>query len=68
MTPHSVHYGYAQTARAVRQDALDAAFLANPKRFKGLRPQPPALPTAVWINPPATEKTDDPNTLSSTVN
>jgi putative transposase len=68
MTPRSVHDGDAQAARALRQDALDTAFLANPKRFKGRRPQPPALPTAVWINPPATEKTDDPNTLSSTVN
>lgn len=57
MTPDSVHYGYAQAVRAIRQDALDAAFLANPKRFKGRRPMPPELPTAVWINSPTTEKT-----------
>ena len=68
MTPSSVHYGHAQAARALRQDTLDAAFLANPKRFKGRRPEPPALPTAAWINPPATEKNDDSNTLASTVN
>jgi len=68
MTPDSVHYGYAEAARAIRQDALDTAFLANPKRFKGRRPMPPELPAAVWINPPTTEKTDHLNTLSSTVN
>lgn len=68
MTPNSVHYGYAHTAHAIRQDALDTAFLTNPKRFKGRRPAPPALPTAVWINPPATEKTNDASILSSTVN
>jgi transposase InsO family protein len=68
MTPSSVHYGHAPSARTFRQDALDAAFLVNPKRFKGRRPEPPALPIAVWINPPATEKTDDSSTLLSTVN
>ncbi|RKJ96918.1 hypothetical protein CE154_012995 [Alicycliphilus denitrificans] len=45
MTPSSVHYGEAHAARALRQDALDAAFEANPKRFKGRRPAPPASPT-----------------------
>lgn len=68
MTPSSVHYGEAQAARALRQDTLNTAFLANPKRFKGRRPVPPALPTAVWINPPTTEKTDHSSTLPSTVN
>jgi len=52
-------------ADTIRQDALDTAFLTHPKRFKGRRPAPP---TAVWINPPPTEKTDDTSTLSSTVN
>ena len=60
MTPDSVHYGYAQAARATRQAALDAAFRTKPERFKGRRPMPPELPAAVWINPPTTEKTDDP--------
>ena len=55
MTPHSVHYGHAQAMRNARQGALDAAFLASPRRFKGRRPQPPALPTAAWINPPPSE-------------
>jgi hypothetical protein len=31
---------------------LDAAFIANPQRFKHVAPKPPALPTAAWINPP----------------
>ena len=52
MTPHSVHYGHAQALRDVRQAALDAAFQAQPNRFKGRRPKPTALPTAAWINPP----------------
>ena len=55
MTPHSVHYGHAQALRVGRQAALDAAFEAHPERFKGQRPQPPELPTAVWINPPPKE-------------
>ena len=52
MTPHSVHYGTAQAIHATRQATLDGAFLAHPTRFKGKKPQPNALPTAVWINPP----------------
>jgi len=59
MTPASVHYGHAQALRDVRQTALDAAFQDFPKRFKGRRPQPHALPTAVWINPPSTETVTD---------
>ena len=55
MTPHSVHYGYASDIRVKRQDALDAAFLAHPQRFKDRRPRPHALPTAAWINPPKQE-------------
>ena len=33
----------------------DARALAAPNRFKGRRPEPPALPTAAWINPPLSE-------------
>jgi putative transposase len=55
MTPQAVHYGHAQALRDARQTALDAAFRACPKRFKGRRPQPHALPTAAWINPPPSE-------------
>ena len=55
MTPHSVHHGQAEQLRSVRQAALDDAFRATPNRFKGRRPEPHALPTAVWINPPPQE-------------
>ena len=41
--------------RNTHQDALDAAFLAHPQRFKDRRPRPHALPTAAWINPPKQE-------------
>jgi integrase len=62
------HYGEAQALRSARQDTLDVAFLAHPERFKGRRPQPATLPTAVWINPPPTEKTNAPHREPSTVN
>jgi len=69
MTPHSVHYGLAQELRLTRQAALDTAFRASPKRFKGRRPEPPRLPTAVWINPPPSEaitpNTPQPGTVNS---
>jgi putative transposase len=68
MTPHSVHYGHAQTLRGSRQATLDAAFLARPLRFRGRRPQPHALPTAAWINPPSKETTTVPRPQPCTVN
>lgn len=36
---------------------LEAAHAAHPERFIRAMPQPPTLPTAVWINPPAKEVT-----------
>jgi putative transposase len=36
---------------------LEAAYAAHPERFICAMPQPPTLPTAVWINPPAKEVT-----------
>ena len=58
MTPHSVHYGTAEALHATRQVTLDSAFAAHPARFKGRRPHPHALPTAVWINPPEEDSTN----------
>ena len=55
MTPTAMHYGQAQTLFNLRVQALDAAFVANPKRFKGNCPHPPSLPVAAWINPPKKE-------------
>ncbi len=57
MTPASVHEGTAAAIRAQRALTLDAAFAAHPRRFKGIAPQPPQLPTAAWINPPKKETT-----------
>ena len=38
-------------------DDLDAAYHANPERFVRGTPKPPPLPTAAWVNKPATEET-----------
>ena len=68
MTPHSVHHGQATELFGLRQAALDAAFLAAPNRFKRRRPEPPALPTAAWINPPLTEIATPKSTQTCAVN
>jgi putative transposase len=51
-TPADVHYGRAELVRAQRADVLSAAYATHPERFVRKPPQPPALPTAVWINQP----------------
>jgi len=48
-----VHYGLAAAKHARRAEVLAAAFTRHPERFPHRRPQPHALPTAVWINSPA---------------
>jgi putative transposase len=58
-TPATVHDGTAHQIRLRRAEVLDAAYAANPERFRR-RPAPPALPTTVWINqPPATIETEE---------
>ena len=52
--PIDVHYGRAETVRAVRAEVLNAAYDRNPDRFVRKPPQPAALPTAAWINKPPT--------------
>jgi len=54
-TPASVHHGTATEIRAQRVVTLDAAYTANPARFRHRRPTPPKLPTAAWINQPSRE-------------
>jgi putative transposase len=54
-TPASVHYGTAEEVRAKRAQTLDAAYIANPARFRYRRPLPPKLPTVAWINQPTIE-------------
>ena len=51
-TPENVHYHRVQQVDLVRQQALLAAYNAHPERFVKRVPSPPALPGAVWINPP----------------
>ena len=58
MTPAAVHYGRAQALHAERARVLAAAHAANPERFIRGAPQPPRLPTAAWINQPATPEAD----------
>jgi putative transposase len=50
-TPASVHYGTATEVRGHRQATLDAAYAANPTRFRH-PPSAPKLPSVAWINEP----------------
>jgi putative transposase len=52
-TPHDVHHGLAEARRAARAKALLAAWCKHPERFPHGPPTPAALPTAAWINKPA---------------
>ncbi|MDQ3642335.1 MAG: IS3 family transposase [Actinomycetota bacterium] len=54
-TAASVHYGTATEVRRQRTSTLDAAYYANPSRFRHRRPTPPKLPTVAWINEPTPE-------------
>jgi putative transposase len=57
-TPASVQYGRAAGLREQRVAVLAVlagAYAAHPERFVRVIPQPPLLPTAVWINLPALE-------------
>ena len=68
MTPHSVHHGLAAELRVIRQAALDAAFLANPNRFKNRTPQLPPMPAAAWFNSPPEEKRPTSKPVTRTLN
>jgi putative transposase len=52
MTPAAVHFQRAADLREQRAQVLQAAFAANPARFKHRAPTPPELPTVVGINLP----------------
>ena len=52
LTPEMVHRGRGEQVRAARQVVLADAYAAHPERFVHKHPEPPKLPTAVWINPP----------------
>nr|RNJ68262.1 MAG: hypothetical protein EDM05_14115 [Leptolyngbya sp. IPPAS B-1204] len=54
LTPAMLHHGQAEVVTQHREQVLQAAYQTHPERFvKGL-PQPPSVPTQVWINPPTT--------------
>jgi putative transposase len=52
LTPEMVHRGRGEQVRAARQAVLAEAYATHPERFVRKHPEPPKLPTAVWINPP----------------
>jgi len=52
LTPEAVQYGQGPALHTARSHALQVAYAAHPERFVRHVPRPPALPTAVWINPP----------------
>ena len=53
-TPADVHRGLIEPRLRTRQATLDAAFRAQPNRFKGAPSAARRPPNAVWINPPET--------------
>ena len=53
MAPAAVHHGRAQEIHDQRARVLEAAYVRTPERFVQRPPRPPALPTAAWINKPA---------------
>jgi len=59
LTPYDVHYGLAAARVAARAETLAAAHAVHPERFPRGVPQPPARPTAVWINPPKPRATEE---------
>lgn len=54
LTPAMLHDGQAEAVYQHREQVLQAAYQTHPERFVRGLPLPPALPTEVWINPPAT--------------
>jgi len=50
-TPASVPHGTDAEIRAQRARTLDAAYTANPARFRHRKPEPPRLPKAAWGQP-----------------
>jgi putative transposase len=65
-TPHDVHYGLAEAKREQRARVLAEAFARNPERFPNGLPQPKAVPTAVWINPPKRDAAGSPTENATT--
>jgi putative transposase len=56
LTPAMVHSGRTDQVLQLRQQTLLAAYAVHPERFVRHAPRPLAPPTAVWINPPSTNR------------
>lgn len=52
LPPAVLHHGLAPAAIERRRETLNAAYIAHPERFVRHPPQPPLVPTEVWINKP----------------
>ncbi len=52
LTPAMVHYGQSENILRQRQEVLAVAYQRHPERLVRSAPQPPALPSEVWINKP----------------
>jgi putative transposase len=59
LTPADVHHGMAEQRIAARATVLATAYAEHPERFPVGRPQPPARPVEVWINPPKPRATEE---------
>lgn len=55
--PTDVHNGTATATTTKRQSVLDAAYQANPNRFRNKPPTTPHLPVEAWINKPTIHTT-----------
>jgi len=55
LTPADVHFGRDKVVIAQRQAVLNTAYAQHPERFVKGQPLHPALPEAVWINPPQSD-------------
>lgn len=61
LTPHSVHFGQSDQCIRKRKQALSAAYMRFPQRFRKGIPKVLGLPNEVWINKP--EKIEQQNKL-----
>ena len=64
-TPADVFLGRVEAVRATRQVALDAAYAAHPERFPNGPPRASSPPSAVYINPIATNAMSIPSAMSA---
>lgn len=55
--PADLHNGTAPATTQARQTVLDAAYQANPNRFRNKPPQAATPPTEAWINKPTIQST-----------